>query len=554
MPFRVLVVEDDDHVRAMLRLALESEGYGVTEAASAEDALLVFSEADPDLMLVDLMLGGMSGIDAIRTIRRRSDIPIVIVSARTDTSDIVTGLEAGADDYVSKPFQIEEISARLRALLRRSRGTGEGAGDAQGQSGSSADDAVEEVVLDAGAARGALVLEPAAGRLLQGGEPIHLTLTEFRMLCRARGGARPSPVAGAAPREGVGARVLRRRATRGRPRPSPAYQDRGRRGRARAADHGSGPRVPARSQMRQFRPRSLRGRTILYFGLGSLLVAGVFAASTYLLARNYLLQQRTDALERRGAVDARVAATRLSTSGTEVRDILDGLDPLAASAVLIKKDGEWYSSSLDVGEEAIPPSLVTFVSAGQPALQVVNASSGPVAVVGIPMPTVGAEFYEVAPLTELAGSLSNLAVVLVLGTLIATGAAVGIALWSSRRLLEPLDELAGAAAEIAGGELSRRLDVTDDPDLATLVGSFNSMVDALQGRIERDARFASDVSHELRTPLTTLLGSVQLLAASRAGPARTAAGGPRHHGGRARSFPPAPGRPHRARQVRRERR
>ena len=168
---RLLVVEDDDHIRAALRLALEDEGYEVVEAASGEDGLVVADQTPADVMLVDLMLGGMDGFSFIREVRRSSDVPIVVVSARADTHDIVAGLEAGADDYVTKPFQVKEISARLRALLRRARVSAEPGEE-------------DEVVIDRGSGdRPPLVLAPARGALLRGGEEVHLTLTEFRLLC-----------------------------------------------------------------------------------------------------------------------------------------------------------------------------------------------------------------------------------------------------------------------------------------------------------------------------------------------------------------------------------
>src|SRR3954452_557946 len=105
MPMQVLVVEDDDRIRAVLRLALEDEGYQVAEAADTTSALEQVRAAVPDLMMVDLMLGEIDGYTCIREVRRLSDIPIVIVSARSDTHDIVAGLEAGADDFATQPLQ-----------------------------------------------------------------------------------------------------------------------------------------------------------------------------------------------------------------------------------------------------------------------------------------------------------------------------------------------------------------------------------------------------------------------------------------------------------------
>ena len=169
MATRLLVVEDDDRIRAALRLALEDEGYEVSEATSAEAALRQLRSSPPDLMIVDLMLGEMDGFACIREVRRGSDLPIIIVSARDDTHDIVAGLEAGADDYVTKPFQIKEITARLRALRRRSRIA----------AGSEPPD---DLIL-AYDPVAPLVFSPSRGTVRRGDEDIHLTLTEFRVLC-----------------------------------------------------------------------------------------------------------------------------------------------------------------------------------------------------------------------------------------------------------------------------------------------------------------------------------------------------------------------------------
>src|SRR6476659_6728881 len=104
-----------------MRLALEDEGYQIREAATGEDALTSFQQRSSDVVLIDLMLPGMDGFACCRAIRRSSDVPIVMVTARTDTHDVVAGLEAGADDYVTKPFAAKELSARIRAMLRRVR-------------------------------------------------------------------------------------------------------------------------------------------------------------------------------------------------------------------------------------------------------------------------------------------------------------------------------------------------------------------------------------------------------------------------------------------------
>ncbi|WP_432496568.1 response regulator [Kineococcus auxinigenes] len=157
----VLVVEDDPMVRRVVRMTLAAEGYEVTEAADGEAALERLGEGGVDAVLLDLMLPGLDGFETCRRIRRSSDVPVIMVTARADSHDVVAGLEAGADDYVTKPFVPKELTARLRAALRRSPTDGPSprveAGD--------------------------LVISPRDGLVLLHGEPVDLTRTELRLLC-----------------------------------------------------------------------------------------------------------------------------------------------------------------------------------------------------------------------------------------------------------------------------------------------------------------------------------------------------------------------------------
>lgn len=162
MGTRVLTVEDDERIRSAVKLALEDEGWTVDEAESGELAVELFNRQQPDVVLIDIMLPGIDGFELCRTIRRTSAVPIVMVTARNDTHDIVAGLEAGADDYLTKPFAAKELSARIRALLRRVR------------PGTSPHSKM---------AFGDLELIPEEGKVLRNGDEVHLTKTEFRLLC-----------------------------------------------------------------------------------------------------------------------------------------------------------------------------------------------------------------------------------------------------------------------------------------------------------------------------------------------------------------------------------
>ncbi len=160
----LLFIEDDDQIRLALSMALEDEGYAVRQAENGVTGLNAFDEGgDFDLVLLDLKLPDISGFDVCRAMRGKSIVPIIMVTAQTDTHDMVAGLEAGADDYVTKPVVAKELAARIRALLRRVQ--------------------LHDNPAPKSVRFGDIELRREQGILLKGGKEVSLTKTEFRLLC-----------------------------------------------------------------------------------------------------------------------------------------------------------------------------------------------------------------------------------------------------------------------------------------------------------------------------------------------------------------------------------
>jgi DNA-binding response OmpR family regulator len=157
----ILLVDDDARLREIVGMALEGEGYGVRTVPSAEEAVRLLEQQEPDVLILDVMLPGKDGFELCREIRTRSPVPILMLTAKTDTVDVVVGLESGADDYVTKPFVTKELVARIRALLRRARG---------------AEQSPRKLTV------GDLEIVPDAATVTKRGRPVHLTKTEFKLL------------------------------------------------------------------------------------------------------------------------------------------------------------------------------------------------------------------------------------------------------------------------------------------------------------------------------------------------------------------------------------
>src|SRR6478672_5136038 len=163
MDARILLLEDDPSIREVTAIGLRAAGFEVETAADGAVGLERWRRDSPDLVLLDVMLPRLDGLEVCREIRRDSTVPIVMLTARGDTIDVVVGLEAGADDYVRKPFEMPELVARIRAALRRKRGTAEA-------------DASTLLQL------GSLTIDTAGRTVRRGADEIALTRTEFDLL------------------------------------------------------------------------------------------------------------------------------------------------------------------------------------------------------------------------------------------------------------------------------------------------------------------------------------------------------------------------------------
>src|SRR5688500_6422423 len=263
------------------------------------------------------------------------------------------------------------------------------------------------------------------------------------------------------------------------------------------------------------RRRALRlsMRVTLFFAITALLGGIGLTVTTYLFARNSLLDQRSvsavdDAISHAGDVNA-VLGTDQRTIATTVREIETESD---GWATLVPPVGGAVTSRVGRSVGDFPAELVETVAIGQSGTQYFTTEDGtPWFGVGVALNAYNAGYLEAFPLDQTERTLRLLATALIVGSVLAALLATFFGWSTSRRLLRPLSRVADAAGNIAHGGLDTRLEEETDPDLNRLAGSFNEMADAVQERIEREQRFASDVSHELRSPITALTAAVEVL-------------------------------------------
>lgn len=161
----ILIVEDEHELASLLRRQLEGEGHTALVAYDGPTALIIAAQTTPDLVILDWMLPGLDGLTVMRRLRERSTVPVLMLTARDDEADRVLGLEVGADDYMTKPFSLRELMARVRAMLRRVELLTRPAAEA-----------MAPITL------GQLTVDPVARRVTVGGEPVELTVKEYDLL------------------------------------------------------------------------------------------------------------------------------------------------------------------------------------------------------------------------------------------------------------------------------------------------------------------------------------------------------------------------------------
>jgi len=281
------------------------------------------------------------------------------------------------------------------------------------------------------------------------------------------------------------------------------------------------PTTISASALRPLRHRlGLRSRVTTAFALGALALSSALAGTTYFVVRASIVNQQLSALQHQALANAVLLRGELRVPTAYIPALITTLDSGPNTGSLIYSMNSWYPSSLTLSPRQLPSALRARVLAGLPARQVVRLAGSEQLVVGVPSPRellphrqcrLLRDLRPVRPGTDLAHT---------------SGRADDRSpdhddrggdrgRWAAGRTLRPLHETTRAALAIAGGRLGTRLESADFADLAPLASAFNQMVDQLQERIEREARFTSDVNHELRSPLTTLANSLSVLEARR---------------------------------------
>ncbi len=260
----------------------------------------------------------------------------------------------------------------------------------------------------------------------------------------------------------------------------------------------------------------LRTKVTVFFGVIALLATITLTIATYAFARSSLLEQRAEVAQRQAVLNAGRVLAQLQGGTEGFGDTFPATQVERGGFAFVRlADGVPFATDTRFSDANFPPELREAAAAGISGVQRFSLEDDRYVGVAIHIAEVDADYYEAFQLASTDGTLRSILLALIIGSSITVVLATGVGWWTSRRLLQPLGRITDAAGEIAAGDLDTRVDAAGDPDLDRLANSFNDMADAVQARIEREARFASDVSHELRSPLTTLAASIEVLEGRR---------------------------------------
>ena len=268
----------------------------------------------------------------------------------------------------------------------------------------------------------------------------------------------------------------------------------------------------------RLRSISLRQRVTLLFVATGLLASIALSTASYLTARSYILQRRDEVVDRQAFNNAQLIRSQIRNRRSEAFELISNVRTEQGGFAVLHLGPEnlYFSQEIRYTQAAFPSTLIESALAGVAARQRFDIDGKPYIGVGVNIADIDVQYFEAFPLDDEQRTLTAIGSALIVGVVVVGVLAglVGVAV--GRRIMRPLERVSEAAGDIAEGGLDTRLETEVDPDLARLVTSFNDMADAVQTRIEREARFASDVSHELRSPITALAAAVEVLDARRA--------------------------------------
>ena len=272
---------------------------------------------------------------------------------------------------------------------------------------------------------------------------------------------------------------------------------------------------PLRLRVRALRP-GLRARIVVYFSLATFVGTLTLSVVTFAATRNYLIDKATSSARDQAIANAQLVRTLVGVTRGDAGEVVTDLRTQTGGFAVLHlapEDLFYAQAPLRFTQSNLPAQFVRYALAGASGVQRVDFRDRPYEAVAVDIPAIDATYFEIFPISDVADTLGTIRSTLVVAVLAVTVVAGVLGFLFSGNVLVPLRRVTEAAATIAGGSLTARLEPENDPDLQQLVASFNGMADAVQERIEREERFASDVSHELRSPITSLGAAVEVLSA-----------------------------------------